>query len=78
MHINTYNNVYITQHGAKVGLQLCDTIYSSIIFIHYCIIFHMNSSKLTFAPPCSYMNILYTNMHMHAYICANMHTYKFI
>ena len=42
------------QDGEKVGLQLwvCKTEFILVLlFINYCIIFHMNHCKLTFTPP---------------------------
>ena len=38
----------------KVGLQLwaCETQFTLVSFINYCIIFQTNNCKTTFAPPC--------------------------
>ena len=57
------------QGVAKVGLQLwiCTTDFIFVLlFINYCISFHMNNCKPTFAPPCViyWLNNLENNMHI--------------
>ena len=39
------------QGGAKVGLQLRNSLFMSL-FINYCIIFETNNCKPTFSPTC--------------------------